>query len=434
MNAPPKNQVATVPSDTGPVASAERRDAPNAWTYTTFVIANIGLCIVYGAILQVLLGVQVDAMVPLSERVAQLAIVTSVSAISATLSQPINGWIADRAQLPLGKRNSWILIGAVALFVTLFFIGRSSSVWALTAAWSVGVWFTNMMQVNLSAFIPERTPLERRGVMSGVLNASRYGSMTIGVWIAGLVNNVRITYVVIGVICLATAALYCLTTKDTSVRVERPAEPAASVPRAPRGRDPLFTREAHDFWMAWLSRFCVVGSYFLVIGYLLYIMQDYVGYGDGSIQAATIGVSLVATIVTIGNVFFAIGGGWLADRTGRIKAFVVCAALLFVAPAVIMSVAPGQTAMLISGLLIGIGFGVYNGVDQALVSLVLPSKENAGRDLGVINLADAGPQIIAPSVAALLITITGTYASLFVAMGVICALGALAVSRVRSVR
>ncbi|MFG2875564.1 hypothetical protein ACGFYU_11255 [Streptomyces sp. NPDC048337] len=35
-------------------------------------------------------------------------------------------------------------------------------------------------------------------------------------------------------------------------------------------------------------------------------------------------------------------------------------------------------------------------VDTALVTLVLPRAEDAARDMGVLSMANAGPQIIAP--------------------------------------
>ncbi|RDX26361.1 transporter, partial [Bifidobacterium breve] len=35
----------------------------------------------------------------------------------------------------------------------------------------------------------------------------------------------------------------------------------------------------------------------------------------------------------------------------------------------------------------GFGYGVYSAIDQALNVDVLPNKEEAGKDLGILNLA-----------------------------------------------
>jgi hypothetical protein len=55
-----------------------------------------------------------------------------------------------------------------------------------------------------------------------------------------------------------------------------------------------------------------------------------------------------------------------------------------------MIVAPGPSRL---------GFGVYTAVDLALVVDVLPDKDNAAKDLGVINIAGALPFSVAPGIA-----------------------------------
>lgn len=73
-------------------------------------------------------------------------------------------------------------------------------------------------------------------------------------------------------------------------------------------------------------------------------------------------------------------------------------------------------------------------MDAALVTLVLPRTEDAARDLGVLNIANAGPQVLAPLLAALIIGHLGGYRVLFIAGGCCGLIGAAAVMPVRSVR
>lgn len=49
-------------------------------------------------------------------------------------------------------------------------------------------------------------------------------------------------------------------------------------------------------------------------------------------------------------------------------------------------------------LLAGLGYGIYSSVDQALNVDVLPSKEEAGKDLGILNIANTIGQILGPIV------------------------------------
>ncbi|TXS22119.1 MFS transporter [Streptomyces sp. ms191] len=92
------------------------------------------------------------------------------------------------------------------------------------------------------------------------------------------------------------------------------------------------------------------------------------------------------------------------------------------------------TAMLVFSVVNGLGFGCYMAVDTALVTMVLPRAEDAARDMGVLNIANAGPQIVAPFVASLIVSASGGYPALFLVAAVLSVLGALAVRPIRSVR
>jgi Na+/melibiose symporter-like transporter len=95
---------------------------------------------------------------------------------------------------------------------------------------------------------------------------------------------------------------------------------------------------------------------------------------------------------------------------------------------------PTFTAVEIYAAFAGLAFGTYLSVDAALVTLVLPRSEDAARDLGVLNIANAGPQVLAPLFAALIIGHLGGYRVLFIIGGCCGVAGAIAVLPVRSVR
>jgi MFS family permease len=81
----------------------------------------------------------------------------------------------------------------------------------------------------------------------------------------------------------------------------------------------------------------------------------------------------------------------------------------------------------------GLGFGVYLSVDAALVTQVLPSAAGRAKDLGLINIANSGPQVLAPALAAPLVTELGGYRALYLSVAVITAAGSVFVRRIRSV-
>ena len=92
-----------------------------------------------------------------------------------------------------------------------------------------------------------------------------------------------------------------------------------------------------------------------------------------------------------------------------------------------------QMAM-VAALILGLGYGAYLAVDQALITQVLPRADDRARDLGVINIANSAPQVLGPVIAAALVTSFGGYPALYAVTAVITLLGAAAVIPIRSVR
>ncbi|HVV20352.1 MAG TPA: MFS transporter, partial [Pseudonocardiaceae bacterium] len=95
---------------------------------------------------------------------------------------------------------------------------------------------------------------------------------------------------------------------------------------------------------------------------------------------------------------------------------------------------PAWPTALAAAIVQGLGFGVYVAVDVALITQVLPTTASNAKDLGVLNIANTLPQLIGPTVAATLITHVGGYRGLFAGAAVLTLLGAVSVTRIRSVR
>ena len=75
-------------------------------------------------------------------------------------------------------------------------------------------------------------------------------------------------------------------------------------------------------------------------------------------------------------------------------------------------------------------------IDLALASQVLPNKKDAAKDLGVMNIANALPQSVAPLIAPIFLAINGphNYSSLFMAAALFTLIGAGVIQPVRKVR
>ncbi len=88
--------------------------------------------------------------------------------------------------------------------------------------------------------------------------------------------------------------------------------------------------------------------------------------------------------------------------------------------------------------LLGVAYGIYVGVDLALVVDVLPNPDDSGKDLGVFNMANALPQTVAPRIGAALLAVASAndqnYDLLLYSAGVASLIGALVVLPIKKVR
>ena len=126
--------------------------------------------------------------------------------------------------------------------------------------------------------------------------------------------------------------------------------------------------------------------------------------------------------------------GPLSDRWQRRKAFVIgSSALAMVAVAIPLALAT-TTGMYGFSVVGGLAFGIYYAVDAALMSEVLPAQESHARDLGILNMANTGGQVLAPAASSLLVGLGLGFVPVFVGALIAGALGAACIPPIKSVR
>jgi MFS family permease len=81
----------------------------------------------------------------------------------------------------------------------------------------------------------------------------------------------------------------------------------------------------------------------------------------------------------------------------------------------------------------GLGYAVYGAVDQALNVDVLPNKEEAGKDLGILNIATTLGQTAGPIVASALVGMAG-YNLVFPVAIAFAVLACIFIQMIRSVK
>ncbi|KJY17105.1 MULTISPECIES: MFS transporter [unclassified Streptomyces] len=386
------------------------------------LVGNSAMYALYIGVAGVLLALQVEDVDP-ADKVANFGLIAGISAIFATVFNPVAGALSDRS----GRRNPWILGGGLAAVPAMFLLGSADTILLITIAWCLGQAVMNVYQAAITSVVPDRVPMSARGKASAAVGLGLPFGSTLGALIgAAFSEDYRTGYLVFGALVAGAAVLFTACGREERL--------PACAPLPVRSQLAAFARALrdHDFRWAFIGRALLVLGYFAVSGYQLYILQDRTALPAGMKPEAAVAVLMPLTSVAM--VVATVLGGYLSDRFDRRKLFVGASALLSAVALVVPALSTSWPAMLAFAAVNGLAFGCYMAVDTALVTMLLPNAEDAARDMGVLNVANAGPQIIAPFVASVVVSVSGGYTALFVVAAVLAVAGALAVKPIRGVR
>lgn len=373
-----------------------------------------------------LIALEVESFDPVN-KVANLGLITGISSIFATVFNPIGGTLSDRSHFRFGRRNPWLLGGAIAGLGTMVLLGAADNLLMLGIGWCLAQGAFNLYQAALLAIIPDRVPGERRGTASAIIGIGLPAGGVAGALLAArFATDTSLGYLIFGAGVVAAAVLLVAFTRDP-----RPGEYEVSEKSATLASF-LSALRHRDFLLVFIGRAMMILGYFMVLGFMLYILKDHIGLPKDLHPAAA--VAQITMISTVCSIVATLIGGPLSDKLDRRKAFVVVSGVIAAVALVIPLVAPSWPMMQVYAAVHGFAFGVYGAVDLAIATLVLPSQGDAARDMGVLNIAGAGPQIAAPFIASVIINALGGYPALFAVATVICLIGALALLPVRTVR
>ncbi|MFE9402136.1 MFS transporter [Streptomyces sp. NPDC006530] len=389
-------------------------------------LANLGVWVGWFGPLQLLLARQAEHFTP-GHKASTLAMVTGVGAAVSMVANPVFGALSDRTTARVGRRIPWVVAGGAGGVAGLLVLAWAPNVAAMTAGWCLVQLALNASFAALTAAVPDQVPRRRRGLVGGWLGVSQVGGILVGTALATAAGGITSGYLACAAFSLLATVPYMAMRRDT---------PLSAAEQPPFIWSDFLTRfwvdpRLHpDFGWAWLTRFLMNLSYSISTMYLLYYLTDAVHY-EGDADTGVLILTALDAVTLLGTVV--IGGIW-SDRTGRRKVFVVWSGLVISAATLLLAVWQTWTGAVVASLVLGVGYGVYTSVDFALLTDVLPSTADHGRDLGVINIANALPQVLAPATAAPIVTHLGGYGSLYTLASTIALTGSLLVRRIRAVR
>ncbi|WUK10631.1 MFS transporter [Kitasatospora sp. NBC_00374] len=375
--------------------------------------------------IQILLPLQLEQLDP-DRKAELLAWVTGAGALVAMLVNPLAGALSDRTVSRYGRRRPWILGGALLGAAGLLVTAGRHGLPGITAGWCLAQTGLNAIVAGVTAPVADQVPVAQRALVSGWTGISQ----SLGLVVGALLVTVVVTGVLPGY--ALTAALTVLLALPFVLRYPDPVLPRTA--RPPLDRRALVAgywvspRRYPDFAWAFATRFLINLGNAIGTLYLLYYLTDAVHH-----PSPESGLLVLTAVYTGAALLTAIPSGLVSDRTGRRRTPVVLACAVMAGAALILALFPTWPATVLAAAVLGAGFGIYLAVDQALVTQVLPAAAARAKDLGVINIANSAPQVLAPALAAPVVAHLGGYPGLYLVTALVTVLAGALVHRIRGV-
>ncbi len=403
-------------STVAPTEAVTRR-----WT-VGFTLVWLGIWMAWLVPVQLLLPDQLYD-VDRAHRVRDFAVVNGLVGVVSIVALPLFGALCDRTRSRFGRRRVWVALGTVVFAAGLVLTGLQTTWTGVAASWVLASLGYAMVSAGLTATIADRVPEAQRGMISGAMFGPQALGIVLGILAVGAVGPT------VGRYGLLAVALVLLTLPFLAVHRDR--DGAAGEPlslRAVVGSLWVDPRANPDFGWAFAGRLLVnLGNAFGTT-YLLFFLRDALEVADP--EGALLQLTLLYLVGTVAATLVA---GWLSDRTGRRRVFVAVASATQAVAAILLAAFPSMDTALVAAGLLGLGYGAFLSVDQALVTAVLPDAADRAKDLGILNVGSSTPQALGPLLAGLVISSPGGYSGLFYLAGAVTLVGAALVYRIRSV-
>jgi MFS family permease len=400
----------------------------------------------------------------------------ALGAITAVILQPLVGALSDRTASRLGRRRPYIIAGGVLMLIGLTLLAASRMIVPYIIGLFLVVVANTVSGTAYQGLVPDKVPAKQRGVASGYMGLmtilGTVGSLAVASTllgqsttsghsssVAGAFHGAALFYALAAGVLVASVLLTVAAVREVPHHLHLPhhhhhhyysqSQDRAAGPPAPaevRSSDKslLYQRLAHIWLTPW--RHANFTWVFLTRGFVmlgLALFMTYIEYYFARVQHLPNFIQATAfnaIMALLGAVCSTLVLGIISDRTRRVPIVFVSTACMALA-ALTFVVAPGRLPLWPLGILFGLGYGAYMSVDVALAVDALPSRSDAGKDLGLWNIASTLQSVIAPLLGSIVIFVAGRlgvialgYRTIFGLATVFLLLGAIFILKVRETR
>ncbi len=395
-----------------------------------FATAWLGVWMAQLTPVQLLLPLQIEAQLQATywvDNVVAFGVVSGIAGLCAIVAFPLTGALSDRTTSRFGRRRPWIAGGALLFALALVLLGLQTSIVGIAVFWSLALTGFCVLAAALTATISDQVPVGQRGFVSGFISAPQAIGTILGlILVTELFVGQLFGYAAMAVLLLLLVIPFLLWVPDAVLPVTE---------RTPLTLRTLIEgfwispRRYPDFGWTLLSRVLVNFGNAFGTALLLQFLQFGLLVDDAESVLIMLVLVYMVFVILASLVF-----GRLSDYLGRRRMFVFVAATLQGIAALMLAFVPDLGVAFVAAGILGLGYGCFLSVDQALATQVLPDPHTRGKDLGIMNIATAVPQALAPLLGAFVVAAVAGFSGLFVLSAVAAILGALAVLPIRSVR
>ena len=404
------------------------RTRAGGWFIAGFALAQMGAFVSFIPLLAILVPLKAQEIDP-AAKAAMMAHVSMWGAVMAGAANLAAGLISDRTLSRFGRRRPWMAIGLLGTLGSYALIASAHGYWPLLGGLLAFQFCFNFLYGPLSAMLADHVPDWQKGRVSGFASVAQPLGSLCGIALTGLmIGRPEFRYLAIGAILLVTVGPFVALAPDPPNHTQA----WLAFARRPRRASIVNLGANPDLAIAWFSRLFMQIAISVVSIFALYYLQDRVRGGPSTTAEAQLAVlTLVSTVL---HVAASLAGGFLSDRLGRRKPFMVASSLALAAAMLVMALAPNWRAVIAAYALLGVGAGLYAMASAALVAQILPSLGDAAGDLGVFNLAVTAPQVMSPLLGLMLLGAGQNYFALFAVTAVLALAGGTFASLIRKVK
>lgn len=408
-------------------------DKPRPWWFVLgIMLGQLGIFIALMGPATVSIQIKASQLASSPAEAASItAFAVAPGALAAVIFNALGGRISDRSTSRFGRRRPWLIVGALGMLVGLALIALAPGAALMAVGWFLAQAAGNLALAAYVASIADQLSPAQYGRASGLVGIASNLAVMIATWLASvLTGNMIALFLVPGLIGMVLVLVFAFMLPEPVLRENR-------LPFNLRELVLTFWRNPvkfPDFGLAWGGRFTIILASFMFTTFRVLYMENHLGLEPGdAVRAVATGV----TIYTVTSMVASLLAGWLSDLLGRRKILVAASILIFGLATYLLLHADTVTAFYVVEAIMGLAYGTYIAVDLALVLEVLPDREQAGKDMGVFNIANALPQSLAPAFGGFLLANLGggtDFTALLVAALVAAVIGAVLTMFIRGVK